>query len=113
MGILQYLSRNPSGEPWEETDHDKKRWEVCKRVNSGLNEALVCIGSRLNEHIELDRNKDRFEHKPKKMRQIDESGCHYHRLVQNRTKFDMNENGNARNKTRRNQIFFSISCNSI
>ena len=43
----------------------------------------------------------------KKMRQIDESGSHDQRLVQNRTKLDMNEIGSARNKTRRKQKTFS------
>ena len=79
-------------------------------VNSKFNEALGCIGSRLNEHIELDRNKDRFEHKPKKLRQIDESDCHDHRLVQNRTKLDMNEKRNARTKKREIKTFSQFSA---
>ena len=55
MGIADYLSRDPKGEPWPESVLDEKF--VVKSIES-FHKALDCLHSRLSDHDRLDRNEN-------------------------------------------------------
>ena len=55
MGIVDYLSRAPNGEPWPESELDEKF--VVTSIES-FHKALDCLHSRLSDHDGLDRNEN-------------------------------------------------------
>ena len=59
MGIVDYLSRNPKGEPWPESVLDEKF--VVTSIES-FHKALDCLNSRLSDHDRLDRNENVLEY---------------------------------------------------
>ena len=59
MGIVDYLSRNPKGEPWPESVLDEKF--VVTSIES-FHKALDCLNSRLSDHDRLDRNESVLEY---------------------------------------------------
>ena len=59
MGIVDYLSRNPKGEPWPESVLDEKF--VVPSIES-FHKALDCLHSRLSDHDRLDRNENFLEY---------------------------------------------------
>ena len=59
MGIVDYLSRNPKGEPWTKSVLDEKF--VVTSIES-FHKALDCLNSRLNDQDRLDRNKNVLEY---------------------------------------------------
>ena len=59
MGIVDYLSRNPKGEPWPESELDEKF--VVTSIES-FHKALDCLNSRLSDHDRLDRNENVLEY---------------------------------------------------
>ena len=92
MGIVDYLSRNPKGEPWPESVLDEKF--VVTSIES-FHKALDCLNSRLSEHDELDRNENVLEYS-----RIDQNvsnqntsstRCYGNQNGPKRTKHDRNE----------------------
>ena len=59
MGIVDYLSRDPKGEPWPESVLDEKF--VVTSIES-FHKALDCLHSRLSDHDRLDRNENVLEY---------------------------------------------------
>ena len=59
MGIVDYLCRDPKGEPWPELVLDEKF--AVKSIESFL-KALDCLYSRLSDHDRLDRNENVLEY---------------------------------------------------
>ena len=59
MGIVDYLSRNPKGEPWPESVLDEKF--VLTSIES-FHKALDCLNNRLSDHDRLDRNENVLEY---------------------------------------------------
>ena len=59
MGIVDYLSRDPKGEPWPESVLDEKF--VVTSIES-FYKALDCLHSRLSDHDRLDRNENILEY---------------------------------------------------
>ena len=59
MGIVDYLCRDPKGEPWPESVLDEKF--VVTSIES-FHKALDCLYSRLSDHDRLDRNENVLEH---------------------------------------------------
>ena len=59
MGIVDYFSRNPKGEPWPESVLDEKF--VVTSIES-FHKALDCLNSRLNDQDRLDRNENVLEY---------------------------------------------------
>ena len=55
MGIVDYLSRDPKGEPWPESVLDEKF--VVTSIES-FHKALDCLHSRLSDHDRLDQNEN-------------------------------------------------------
>ena len=54
MGIVDYLSREPNGEPWPESELDEKI--VVTSIES-FHKVLDCLNSQLNDHDGLNRTK--------------------------------------------------------
>ena len=59
MGIVDYLSRDPKGEPWPESVLDEKF--VVRSIES-FHKALDCSHSRLSDHDRLNRNVNVLEY---------------------------------------------------
>ena len=59
MGIVDYLSRDPKGEPWPESVLDEKF--VVTSIES-FHKALDCLHSRLSDHDRLDWNENVLEY---------------------------------------------------
>ena len=59
MGVVDYLSRDPNGEPWPELVLDEKF--VVTLIES-FHKALDCLHSRFSDHDGLDRNKNVLEY---------------------------------------------------
>ena len=93
MGIVDYLSREPTGEPWPETKLDEKF--VVTSIEC-FHRALDCLYSRLNATDATIQNEIVLEHSQKQKREDKLSksrhGCHSNKTVKNRTKLDWNEN---------------------
>ena len=96
MGIDDYLSREPNGEPWPESETDG-RFVVTLIEN--FHNALHCLNCRL---IDTDRKIDiNILKYPGTRNDIshckDNSshGCYGDQFVQNWTKLDRNENGQS------------------
>ena len=89
MGIVDYLSRDPSNDPWPESEFDKKF--ALATINS-FHEALDCMNSRLKETGSLDRNENVLECSRKNAeKQSSTNGCYSNQNGQKRTKLDRNE----------------------
>ena len=93
MGIVDYLSREPSGEPCPETKLDEKF--VVTSIEC-FHRALDCLYSRLNATDLVNQNENLLEHSQKQKRENkllnSRHGCHSNKTVKNRTKLDRNEN---------------------
>ena len=92
MSIVDYLSRNPKGEPWPESVLDEKL--VVTSIES-FHKALDCLNSRLSDHDRLDRNRNVLEYS-----RIDQNvsnqntsstRCYSKQNGPKRTKLDLNE----------------------
>ena len=92
MGIVDYLSRNPKGEPWPESVLDEKF--VVTSIES-FHKALDCLNSQLSDHDRLDRNENVLEYS-----RIDQNvsnqntsstRCYGNQNGPKRTKHDRNE----------------------
>ena len=94
MGIVDYLSREPTGEPWPETNLDEKF--VVTSIEC-FHRALDCLYSRLNDTDVTIQSEKVLEYSQKQKREDKLSksrrGCHSNKTVKNRTKLDRNENG--------------------
>ena len=94
MVIVDYLSREPTGEPWPETKLDEKF--VVTSIEC-FQRALGCLYSRLNDTDVTIQSKKVLEYSQKHKREDKLSksrrGCHSNKTVKNRTKLDRNENG--------------------
>ena len=93
MGIVDYLSREPTGEPWPETKINEKF--VVTSIEC-FHRALDCLYSRLNATDSLNQNGRLLEHSQKQKREANNlmnsrHGCHSNKTVKNRTKLDRNE----------------------
>ena len=96
MGIVDYLSREPNGEPWPESELDERF--LVTSIES-FHKALDCLSSRLSE---TDQNIDIniLEHSGIK-REINHCkdssshGCYGDQFFQNWTKLDRNKNGQS------------------
>ena len=93
MGIVDYLSREPTGDPWPETKLDEKF--VVTSIEC-FHRALDYLYSRLNDTDATIQNEKVLElsQKQKKEDKLSKSrhGCHSNKTVKNRTKLDRNEN---------------------
>ena len=94
MGIVDYLSSEPTGEPWPETKLDEKF--VVTSIEC-FHRALDCLNSRLNNTDVTIQSEKVLEYSQKQKREDKFSksrcGCHSNKTVKNRTKLDRNENG--------------------
>ena len=94
MGIVDYLSREPTGEPWPETKLDEK---FAVTSIECFHRALDCLYSRLNDTDVTFQSEKVLEYSQKQKREDKLSkskhGCHSNKTVKNRTKLDRNENG--------------------
>ena len=54
MGIVDYLSREPNGEPWPESELDEK---IVVTTIESFHKVLDCLNSQLNDHDGLNRMK--------------------------------------------------------
>ena len=94
MGIVDYLSRDPIGEPWPESELDKKF--VVASIDQ-FHEALDCLNSRLVDTNTFINDENILEHSQERSA-MDEilntssHGCYSNRPVQKRTKLEWNEN---------------------
>ena len=96
MGIVDYLSREPNGDPWPESELDE-RFVVTSIEN--FHKALECLSSRFIDTdqnidvniLELSGIKSEINH----CKDNSSHGCYSDRFVQNWTKLDRNENGQS------------------
>ena len=94
MGIVDYLSREPNGEPWPESELDEKF--AVASINQ-FHASLDCLNSRLLETNSFI-GKENFLECSERTNTLDEwsntssPGCYSNRSAQNQTKFDRNEN---------------------
>ena len=92
--IVEYLSREPNGEPWPESKIDEK-FGVASIEE--FHRALDCLNSRLSNEIQPDRNKEILELSGKRntldrTQDTSSHGCYSNQFVRKRTKLDRNEN---------------------
>ena len=92
MGIVDYLSRNPKGEPWPESVLDEKF--VVTSIES-FHKALDCLNSRLNDQDRLDRNENILEYsrfdQNVSNKNTSSTRCYSNKNGPKRTKHDRNE----------------------
>ena len=92
MGIVDYLSRNPKGEPWPESVLDEKF--VVKSIES-FHKAVDCLNSRLNDQDRLDRNENVLEYsrfdQNVSNKNTSSTRCYSNQNGPKRTKHDRNE----------------------
>ena len=92
MGIVDYLSRNPKGEPWPESVLDEKF--VVTSIES-FHKALDCLNSRLNDQDRLDRNENVLEYsrtdQNMPFKNTSSTRCYSNQNGPKRTKHDRNE----------------------
>ena len=97
MGIVDYLSRDPIGEPWPESELGEK-CVVDQSVIDQFHAALDCLNSRLTNTNTFISNENILEHSDLRST-LDETpntsspGCYSNRFLQNQTELDRNENG--------------------
>ena len=95
MGVVDYMSREPNGEPWPETYLEEKF--VVASIEC-LHKELDCLNSRLNDTTHAIQNDNILEHSGSS-NTLDEinakssHGCYSKRSVQKRTRLDRNESG--------------------
>ena len=98
MGIVDYLSREPTGEPWLETKLDEK---IVVTSIECFHRAFDCLYSRLNATDSINLNEKLLEHSQKQKREDkllkSRHGCHSNKTVKNRTKLDRNDNDSDSN----------------
>ena len=96
MGIVDYLSREPNGEPWPESELDERF--VVTSIES-LHKALDCLISRFSETNQNSAiNILEYSKTPRETNYCKDNssrGCYDNQFVQNRTKLDRNENGQS------------------
>ena len=97
MGIVDYLSRDPIGEPWPESQLDEKF--VVASIDQ-FHKALDCLNNRLIDTTNITRNKNEniveyseLRHKMDEAQNTSSHDCYSNRSVQKRTRLDPNENG--------------------
>ena len=95
MGILDYMSREPSGEPWPETYLDEKF--VVASIEC-FHKALECLSSRLNDTVNTNQNENILKHSGLRdtldeLNDASSRGCYNNSSVQKQTGLDRNENG--------------------
>ena len=105
MGIVDYLSREPNGEPWPESELDE-RFEVTS-IES-FHKALDCLSSRFSETKQNSAinilEHSRITGETNYCKNSSSRGCYDNQFVQKRTKLDRNENGqNSSFQTNQNQ----------
>ena len=121
MGIEDYLSREPTGEPWPKLVLDKKF--VVTSIEC-FHRALDCLYSRLNDTDSLNRNDNFLEHsqqhKAEKQKTKSRHGCYSNQNSQKRAKLDRNDNrsvsrlANLNNALARNTLVnFSTKIQSV
>ena len=119
MGIVDYLSRDPKGEPWPESVLDEKF--VVTSIES-FHKALDCLHSRLSDHDRLDRNENVLEYSGIDQNVSNQStssnSCYGNQNGLKRTKHDRNENKTSsrlfqREKYENSKISLSQSCQQI
>ena len=96
MGIVDYLSREPNGEPRPESEIDE-RFVVTSIEN--FHKALDCLSSRLSETdrkidvniLEYSETRSKISH----CKDNSSHGCYGDQFVQYWTKLDRNENGQS------------------
>ena len=95
VGIVDYLSRDPIGEPWPESELDKKF--LVASIDQ-FHAALDSLISRLVDTNTFISNENILEPSDRRST-LDEisptssPGCYSNRFVQNQTELDRNENG--------------------
>ena len=96
MGIVDYLSKDPIGEPWPESKLDEKF--VVASIEQ-FHKALDCLNNRLTNTTNTIRNKNENILEHSELRNtLDEAqdtsshGCYSICSVQKRTRLDRNEN---------------------
>ena len=94
MGIVDYLSRDPIGEPWLESELDEKF--VVASIDQ-FHAALDCLNSRLVDTNNFISNENILEHSDRrstldKISNTSSPGCYSNLFVQNQTELDRNEN---------------------
>ena len=119
MGIVNYLSRDPKGEPWPESVLDEKF--VVTSIES-FHKALDCLHSRLSDHDRPDRNENVLEYS-----EIDQNvsnqntssnSCNGNQNGLKRTKHDRNDSKTSsrlfqQEKYENSKISLSQSCQQI
>ena len=95
MNIVDYLSREPSGEPWPDSKLDKKF--VVASIDQ-FHAALDCLNRRLVDTNTFIDDENILEHSDRRstldeLSNTSSPGCYSNRFVQNQTKLDRNENG--------------------
>ena len=96
MGIVDYLSREPNGELWPESELDERF--VVKSIES-FHKALDCLSSRFSETNQSSAinilEHSGTQRETNHCKDSSSRGCYGNQLVQNRTKLDRNENGQS------------------
>ena len=97
MGIVDYLSRDPIGEPWPESQLDEKF--VVASIDQ-FHKALDCLNNRLIDTKVITRNKNEniveyseLRHKMDEAQNTSSHGCYSNRSVQKRPRLNRNKNG--------------------
>ena len=106
MGIVDYLSREPNGDPWPESELDERL--VVASIED-FHKALDCLNGRL---IDTNRkvNVNILEHSGIRnnishCKDDSSHGCYRNQFVQNQTKLDRSENGqNSRPQIEQNTL---------
>ena len=92
MGIVDYLSRNPKGEPWPESVLDEK---FAVTSIESFHKALDCLNSRLNDQDSIDRNENVLEYsrfdQNVSNKNTSSTRCYSNQNGPKRTKHDRNE----------------------
>ena len=105
MGIVDYLSREPNGDPWPEFKIDERF--VVTSIED-FHKALDCLNSRLN-NVDGKVNVNILDHSGVRnnishCKDDSSHGCYSNQFVQNQTKLDQNENGqNSRPQKEQNE----------
>ena len=114
MGIVNYLSREPNGEPWPESELDERF--VVMSIES-FHKALDCLNSRFSETnpnsaINILEH-SRTQRETSYCKDSSSRGCYDNQFVQNWTKLDRNENGQSlrfqKNQNQKNTLD-KIAC---
>ena len=92
IGIVDYVSRDPKGEPWPESEFDEKF--VVTSIES-FHKALDCLHSQLSDHDGRDRNENVLEYSVNdhsvSKRNTSSNSCYGNQNAQKRTGHDRNE----------------------